>query len=151
MRRVIAALVLALAGASLRAGAGEEPQALPLPKGTPHRPVGITALVPHPGGANFTFDDVKDFVREHNLPLNHGDAKDLTVVSFELLTVADFAARIPGDVTGMGVGEMIALSTVEGRLRFAGARNGPLGKATKAYAAFDAVSGNLLYLGTLEQ
>jgi hypothetical protein len=149
MRAMMAVVVMALASTAVQAGEGSGPLALAPPKEKPHRPVGVGALAPHADGSSFTLADVAAYVDQHNLPMNRGDAKDVAVTSVEAMTVAEFAARIPGDVTGFEGGERLVLALIEGRLLFASPREAPSVQAHKAYAAFDAVTGNLLYLGTL--
>ena len=108
--------------------------ALPLPKGTPVAPVGMKALTVGPDPvAPFTREDVAAYFENHNLPRNLDSKADI-------------------QVEGLGVGTCgSALRRCEERLSSpALLRAANPFKFDRAYAIFDASSGNLLMAGTLD-
>lgn len=126
--------------------------ALPMPVGTPHRPMGMSAVTVQPGATPpFTKDDVAAFIKANNLPRNMGPKEALQVDSLEFIPSAEVTRRLQGASTGLAEAEMVGFATISGGLIFTGP--GPDAKAARferGYAAFDAASGNLLMVGTLE-
>jgi hypothetical protein len=127
--------------------------AVPMPKGTPRRPIGIPAIAMH-AGANppFSKDDVATFIRTHGLPMNDGPAASLQVDNLEFIRSAEVTARLDGEATGLNDDDMVAFATISGPLAFSGPppAHAPV-TFTQGYAVFDATTGNLLMVGTLSE
>ena len=152
-------LLLLLAGLSLLAGCegcrhrhpDDEKIALKLPVGTPKRPQGSTALTVNPGAAQpFTQLDVVNYFKTHNLPKNGGDQSQFQVSSLEFLTSQQVSQRLQGEPTGLADNDKIGFVTLTGQFIF----TGPPGRSARfsqANAAFDAKTGTLLRIGTLDE
>jgi hypothetical protein len=152
-KRSISLLVLlgglVLAGGCHRHREGEK-IALKLPQGTPRRPQGAEALTVNPGAAQpFTQEDVVNYFKTHNLPKNGGDLTQLKVSSLEFLTSSQVSQRLDGEPTGLEDNDKIGFVTLTGRFVFTGPR-GQSAQFGRAYAAFDARTGNLMMIGTLD-
>jgi hypothetical protein len=123
--------------------------AMKLPQGTPKRPQGSSALTVNPGASQpFSRQDVVDYFKTHNLPKNGGDLSQIQVSSLEFLTSKEVSRRLDGEPTGLDDNEKIGFVILTGQFLF----TGPPGRSARfnqAYAAFDAVTGNLLMIGTL--
>jgi hypothetical protein len=149
-------LLLLLCSLCLAAGChkrheGDNKIALKLPQGTPKRPQGSPALTVQPGAPQpFTLADVTSYFNTHNLPKNGADLTQLHVSSLEFLTSKQVSERLDGEPTGLDDNDKIGFVTLTGQFVF----TGPSGKSARfsqAYAAFDAATGNLLMIGTLDQ
>jgi hypothetical protein len=142
-------LVLSLA---LTATAGAEPPkaGLPVPTGTPQRPRGLPALKPHGQGVVLDVEEVKKFLASHNLPHNLGSAAEIEVISVEKLQVEEVKQKVGIDTTGFKGNEPVGLAMLGGRVVFGGPPPDEPMVYTRAYVVFDALTGNLLMLGTLE-
>jgi len=155
MNRKLVSLLLLFGGLGLIAGCHrrhheEEKIALKLPMGNPNRPQGSTALTVNSGAAQpFTQQDVVNYFKTHNLPKNSGDLSQFQVTSLEFLTSKEVSQRLDGELTGLADNDKIGFVTLTGLFVFTGPPSGKLARFTKAYAAFDAGTGNLLMIGTL--
>lgn len=143
---VVVAVVLA---AVAPARAQQQPGALELPKGAPHRVAGFPALPVRSGGVILDVKEVAAYVKAHNLPRNLGAAQDVKVLSVTRLAVADVRERVGIDTTGFDGDEPVGLALLGGKLVFSGPPPSQPVTFTKGYVVFDAVTGNLLMLGTL--
>jgi hypothetical protein len=148
--------LLLLVGLSLLAGChhrhnDKEKIAMKLPQGTPKRPQGSTALTVNPGAAQpFTQQDVVSYFKTHNLPKNDSDISQFQVSALEFLTSQQVSQRLQGEPTGLEANDKIGFVTLTGQFVF----TGPPGRSARfnqAYAAFDARTGNLLMIGTLDE
>ena len=129
----------------------EEKIAMKPPQGTPKRPAGGAALTVRVGTAQpFTQQDVTDYFQAHNLPKNGVDFAGSSVASLEFLTSREVSQRLQGEPTGLADTDRMGFATLIGNFVF----TGPPGKTarfTRAYAAFDATTGNLMMVGTLAE
>jgi hypothetical protein len=146
MRIATLAFSLALAAA---AGAEQPEKALPVPKGVPQRPRGLPALKPQANGVVLNVAEVKKFLANHNLPRNLGSAAEIQVLSVEKLKVGEAKQRVGIDTTGFKGDEPVGLALLGGTLVFGGPPPDEPATYTRAYVVFDAVTGNLLMMGTL--
>jgi hypothetical protein len=149
---VIALLVLSvplMVGCRPR-GKLEQPtkSSLPLPSGSPKRPVGAKAIEIKPGGT-LTKEDVAAYLKQNNLPKNMGSTDQFQVDSLEFITSAEVSKRLQGALTGLDENDRIAFATLSGNFIFTGPPPGKPRTFERAYAAFDASNGNLLMIGTL--
>jgi hypothetical protein len=144
-------LVLVAAAGCHRRHSDEEKIAMKLPQGTPKRPQGSAALTVNPGATQpFSEKDVVDYFKTHNLPKNGGDLSQIKVSSLEFLTSKEVSQRLDGEPTGLKDNDKIGFVTLTGQFLFTGPP-GQSARFTRAYAAFDAVTGNLLMIGTLSE
>jgi hypothetical protein len=151
MRHSSLALPLTLSLAfAVTAGAEPPPLGIPVPAGTPQRPRGLPALEPSAQGVVLNVDKVKKFIASHNLPHNLGSADDIQVTSVETLDVDKVKQRVGIDTTGFKGNERVGLAMLGGRVVFGGPPPDEPMVYTRAYVVFDALTGNLLMLGTLE-
>jgi hypothetical protein len=159
-RSVVIALILlvllallALALSQCGKGPGEpEKKALHLPVGTPKRPQGMGALTVQPGQPQpFSKEDVAAYVHTHNLPLNLGASADLQVDALEFLTNKEVSDRLQGASPGLGDNEKVGFATLSGAFIFTGPSPGKGVRFSRGYAVFNAQTGNLLMVGTLDQ
>jgi len=131
--------------------AGSGPQeriALKMPSGTPQRPEGVPALRVRAAEPPFTRADVATYFTTHSLPKTFGSLSHVVVDNLEFVTSAEVSRRLDGASTGLAAGERVAFATLSGTFVF----TGPQSKAAefrRAYAVFDAATGNLLMVGTL--
>jgi hypothetical protein len=126
-------------------------KALPLPTGTPKRPVGVAAITAKPGSATpFTKDEVVAYFKTHNLPRNMGSTDQFQVDSLDFITSAEVSRRLQGAATGLSDNDRIGFARLSGTFVFTGPREGKPVTFKQAYAAFDASTGNLLMAGTLQ-
>src|SRR5712692_11650543 len=159
MRRAYFIVLLVLPVAGWNAGChrddddrGEQKKvALHIPKDTPKRPQGSAALTVKPGAEPFNKSDVTNYFKTHNVPMNLTTTTDFTVESFEFLTNKEITARLNGASPGLAENDRIGLATLKGLFIFTGPRQASPARFTRAYAAFDATTGNLLMIGTLER
>jgi hypothetical protein len=148
MRIPILALTLSLA---VGAAAGAEPpmKGLPVPTGAPQRPRGLPALKPQAQGLVLDVAEVEKFLTSHNLPHNLGSAAEIQVISVDKMTVDEARQKVGIDTTGFKGDEVVGLALLGGTLTFGGPPPDEPTVYTRAYVVFDAVTGNLLMLGTL--
>ena len=134
-------------------GKGEQKKmALPLPVGTPKRPQGMTALTVKSGTEPFSKQDVVEYFKKHNLPKNSTSVTDFQVDTLEFLTSKEVSQRLQGVTTGLGDNERVGFVTLKGSFVFTGPpKRGKPATFGRAYAVFDATTGNLLMAGTLER
>jgi hypothetical protein len=143
--------VIPHADALAQLASGQEKIALPLPEGPASRPQGMGALRVRVGGSQpFTKEDVATYFKRHNLPMNFTRTAHFRVDALEFLTNDEVSRRLQGASPGLSPDERVGFATLRGLFIF----SGPLGaKATAfstGYAVFDATTGNLLMIGTLE-
>jgi hypothetical protein len=156
MNRKTVAIVLLLGGLGFVAGChrsqpNEGKIAMKPPEGPPKRPQGSAALSVHTGASQpFTQQDVANYFKTHNLPKNGGDPSQIHVSSLEFLTSKEVSQRLQGEPTGVDDNDKIGFATLTGQFIFTGP-SGQTARFSQAYAAFDAVTGNLLMIGTLGQ
>ena len=133
--------------------AGEQKKmALNLPQGPAKRPQGMSALAVRTAGSQpFTKQDVVNYFKTHNLPMNMGSPAQFQVESLEFLTDKEVSDRLQGASPGLAADEKVAFATLRGSLIFTGPSGGKTARFSRAYAVFDAKTGNLLMIGTLEQ
>jgi hypothetical protein len=127
--------------------------ALHLPTGTPKRPQGMTALTVNSGAAQpFTKADVIAYFKTHNLPKNSASTTQIQVDTLEFLTSKEVSQRLQGVMTGLGDNDRVGFVILTGTFIFTGpGTDSKAARFNRAYAVFDAVTGNLLMIGTLEQ
>jgi hypothetical protein len=125
--------------------------ALQIPKEPPKRPQGAPALTVKTGGAEpFSKQDVADYFKIHNLPKNATSTGDFTVDTLEFLTNKEVTTRLNGASPGLAENDKIGFATLKGLFIFTGPPQTTPARFARAYAAFDATTGNLLMIGTLE-
>ena len=127
--------------------------ALHPPSGTPKRPQGMTALTVNSGAAQpFTKADVIAYFKTHNLPKNSASVNQIQVDTLDFLTSKDVSQRLQGVATGLAENDKVGFVTLTGTFIFTGpGTDSKVAKFNRAYAVFDAATGNLLMIGTLEQ
>lgn len=124
---------------------------LPMPTGSPKRPVGMKAIEVKPGGQPaFSQADVATYFKTNNLPRNMGSTDQFQVESVEFITSAEVSRRLQGASTGLPDNDPVAFATLLGTFIFTGPSGSKPATFSRAYALFDAVNGNLLMIGTLE-
>jgi len=129
---------------------GQKPIALPIPKGKETRPVGMQAIgVSAKVEQSFSIETLTAYFHKRNLPMNMGPAASIRVEKVEFMTDHDLAARLNGESTGIGADERVVLVTLRGIFVFSGPPGSHLARSERAYAVFDARSGNLLMSGTV--
>jgi outer membrane murein-binding lipoprotein Lpp len=148
-RIMVVAWLSVLAGCSCKAKP-QEKIALKPPTGTPKRPQGMAALTVKPGPAPFTKEDVTAYFKTHKFPKNQGSADQVQVDNLEFITSGEVTKRLQGVSTGLGESERVAFATLSGPFVFTGPKTKPV-RFQSGYAVFDAITGNLLMVGTLEQ
>ena len=139
-----------MAGCRPRGGGNEQPKkySLPLPSGSPKRPVGTKAIELQPG-KTLTKEDVATYLKKNNLPKNMGSTDQFRVDTLEFMTSADASKRIQGASTGLSDNDRVGLATLSGTFIFTGPPPSKPKTFERAYAVFDASNGNLLMIGTL--
>lgn len=166
MRKPMAAILL-LAGILLGSLAGchheegdkdkdqddaHKKRALSPPKEPGKRPQGMQALTVKKGAAQpFTKADVVAYFKTHNLALSSGPMNQIKVESLEFITSAEVTKRLQGASTGLKDEEPIGFVTLTGLFMFSEPPKAKPVVFTRAYAAFDAGSGNLLMDGSLDR
>jgi hypothetical protein len=157
MRRVILPVLLFLGGLGWMVGCHHDEDrehkkiALHIPKAPPKRPQGSPALTVKPGAEPFSKQDGADYFKTHNLPRNATSTSDFTVDTLEFLTNKEVTTRLNGASPGLAENDKIGFATLKGLFIFTGPRQASPVRFTRAYAAFDATTGNLLMVGTLER
>ena len=109
----------------------------------------MQALKVNPGAEPFTKDDVSQYVKSNRLPKTLADPAQLQVDSLEFITAAQASARLDGASTGLKDPERVAFAIISGPLTFTGPQTKPA-RFERGYLLFDAATGNLLMLGTLQ-
>jgi hypothetical protein len=158
MRRVNLFVLLLLPVATWNTGCRHEDDhgeqrkvALYVPKDPPKRPQGSAALKVKSGVEPFSKADVTNYFKTHNLPMNFTTTSDFTVESLEFLSNKEVTTRLNGASPGLAENDKIGFVVLKGLFIFTGPPNGKSPRFTRAYAAFDGATGNLLMIGTLEQ
>lgn len=126
-------------------------RALNPPKEPGKRPQGLKALPVGKGAQPFTKQDVVAYFKTHNLPLSSGPMNQIKVESLEFISSGEVTKRLQGASTGLKDDELIGFVTLTGVFIFS---EPPKAKPVifhRAYAAFDAVSGNMLMDGSLDR
>jgi hypothetical protein len=125
---------------------------LEVPVDPPLPPQGTPALRVKAGAAApFTLHDVEQYFANKNLPKNKSSTADFRVDTLEFLTNEEVTKRLDGASPGLGNTDKIGFVTLKGEFIFTGPSPSPPTRFTRAYAAFDARTGNLLMFGTLGQ
>lgn len=157
MYRTVVSYLLLLSSVGFMAGCrdrdgGQKKKALHLPAGTPKRPQGMAALVVNTGAAEpFTRQDVITYFQTHNLPRNSGSLSQFQVDTLEFLTSKEATDRLQGVSTGLSDGDRVGFVTLTGTFVFTGPPKAKPATVNRAYAVFDATTGNLLMVGSLDQ
>lgn len=152
MRKLFLTVLLSLGIFGALAGCDkQEKKPLQIPKAPPNRPQGSVALSVKPGPEPFSKDDVANYFKTHNLPMNATSSSDFTVESLEFLTNKDVTARLNGASPGVNENDRLGFATLRGLFVFTGPPKATPARFRRAYAVFDATNGNLLMIGTLEQ
>jgi hypothetical protein len=156
MHRTVLIMLLVIGDLASFAGCHREQKkmSLPLPKGTPKRPQGMTALTVKSGGEPFAKEDVVAYFKTHNFPKNFGATTEFQVDTFEFLTSKAVSERLQGVQTGLDDNARVAFVTLTGRFVFTGPPRTQRKEPTifnRAYAVFDATNGNLMMVGTLDE
>jgi len=98
----------------------------------------------------FTTHDVTDYFRAHNLPMNSGSPSQFKVEELEFLTNEEVSQRLGRAPLLRAANDQVGFVTLVGTFFF----TGPPGTNTviysRAYAGFDAKTGNLLIFGALQ-
>lgn len=128
----------------------QKKRALNPPKEPGRRPQGMTAIKTNPGDPQpFSKTDMIVYFKAHNLPRNAGTTSQFTVQSLEFMTSAEVSKRLEGVATGLQDNERVGFVTLVGTFIFTGPPSAKPAFFRQAYAVFDAVSGNLLLVGSL--
>jgi len=155
MRRVITVAVMMVAlitsitacGPSGSSTGEGNRQKLPAPQGTPHQPVGIRALQVRPNEKQpFTLADVSAYFKAHGLPGTFSSSP-ITAVSLDFVPSREVSARLQGETTGFPDAYELGFAVLQGDFVFSSPPPGPIYHAKRAYAAFDAKTGNLVMDG----
>jgi hypothetical protein len=126
-------------------------RALNLPKEPGKRPQGMAGLTVKPGAIPFTKQDVIAYFTTHNLPRNSGAINLFKVQNLEFVTNGEVTKRLEGVATGLNENDRVGFVTLVGTFVFTGPPKSKPATFREAYAVFDAVSGNLLMVGSLGQ
>lgn len=131
-------------------GEQQKKMALRPPAGTPRRPEGMSALhMTHVG--EISKQQVADYFKTHNLPMNYTTTNDFHVDSVDLTTAKRVTDRLQGVTTGLADDERLAFATLAGTFIFTGPRQSRPATFKRAYAVFDLKNGNLMMVGTLNE
>jgi hypothetical protein len=141
--------VLTLTGCDSSCARKQEKIALQMPTGTPKRPQGVAALTVRAGDPPFTRDDVVAYIKTHRLPKTLGSPDQVAVDNVEFVTSAEVSRRLDGASTGLAATDRVAFVTLSGTFVFTGPDTRPV-QFRRAYVVFDATTGNLLMVGTLD-
>jgi hypothetical protein len=153
-RNLSLVLMLALAAVVVLSGCDrDKPKTgkVNLPSAPPKAPQGLHALSAGPGPEPFTKSDVAAYLVKHNLPRNLSSATTIQVENLEFLNSSDVSARLAGEKTGLADNARLGFATLRGEFLLTGPSGTKVARFTRAYAAFDAASGNLLMVGTLPE
>ena len=159
-------LALLLAGCSVgTSSSGGQSTALPTftppaisttqPGHTTTALTGIDGVKPHLAGVpSFTTGDMTQYLSDHPITAPDGDVGPASVVSAGFLTCATIDAKVGTPVSqmlhGCFDGVTYGLVIESGTFAFAGADGEPHSNATQAFVLFDASSGNLILLGSVD-
>jgi len=99
----------------------------------------------------FTQQDVVNYFKTHNLPMNMTSTGQFQVEALEFLTNRQVSDRLAGASPGLSPDEKVAFVTLRGSFVFTGPSAGKVARFSRVYAVFDTRTGNLLMIGTLEQ
>jgi len=132
-------------------GGEQQKVAMQVPKDPPKRPQGSAALSVKPGAEPFSKQDVATYFKTHNLPMNATNTSDFTVESLQFMTDKDLTAQLSGASTGLAENDKVGFATLTGLFVFTGPPNAKPARFARSYAVFDAATGNLMMIGTLEQ
>lgn len=147
-------LAMCLAASGCDSCGSHHPQGaveMKMPTGTPQRPKGMKALEVKPGPEPFSKDDITQFIHTHRLAKSIGDPSQLQVESLEFMTAKDASARLQNVHTGLPDDARVGFAVIRGPIYFTGPAQSKPVAFDRAYALFDASSGNLLMSGTLEK
>ncbi len=147
----VLALCASMTGCDSFSGSQQEPTKIKPPTGTRQRPQGVKALELKPSLAQFTQDDVTQYVRTHRLAKSVGDLSQLKVESMETLTAREVKTRLQNASTGLPDNTRLVFAIIRGPIYFSGPPGSKPVAFDRAYAVFDAATGNLLMSGTLEK
>jgi hypothetical protein len=109
----------------------------------------MAALTVRAGEPPFVKDDVVTYFKTHQFPKSVGSPDQMSVENLEFITSAEVSKRLDGASTGLAATDRVAFVTLSGTFVFTGPQAKPA-QFRRAYAIFDAVTGNLLMVGTLE-
>ncbi len=121
------------------------------PTGTAKTPQGLHALNVSAGPEPFSKADVTAYFQTHNLPRNLASNASIQVESVEFMSSSDVSSRLAGERTGLADSARLGFVTLTGEFLLTGPSGSHVARFTRAYAAFDASSGNLLMVGTLPE
>jgi hypothetical protein len=144
---------LALVASAIGCDGRREPKnafQLKLPTETPKRPQGMKALEVKPGATPFTAEDVTQYVTTHRLARITSDLSQLRVESLEFISAREATSRLQGVSTGLPNDDRLGFAIIRGPVYFTGPPPGKPVAFERAYALFDAGTGNLLMSGTLD-
>jgi hypothetical protein len=160
----VMSLTLALAGCNLTTGASnEQPLALPTVTAPPissaapsHDGLTITgdgAIKPHLSSVpSFTADDMKQYVASHPILAPDLGAGQPSVTQAGFLSCTQIDSQVGSRVSDLlrdcGKGAIYGFVLESGAFAFPGADGGPHSSAQRAFALFDASSGNLVLDGS---
>jgi hypothetical protein len=99
----------------------------------------------------FTEQDVVNYFKTHNLPMNLSTSAQFNVARLEFLTDSEVSQRLQGASPGLTPDQKVAFATLQGLFVFTGPPTGKIARFSRAYAVFDTRTGNLLMIGTLGQ
>jgi len=95
-------------------------------------------------------DQVVEYFKTHNLPMNYTATSDFHVESVDMMTAKQVSDRLAGESTGLADDERLAFVTLAGMFTFTGPPKSSAANFKRAYAVFDVKNGNLMMVGTLE-
>ena len=121
-----------------------------VPTAKPQQAQGTKALEVKQGLAPFTKEDITQYVRTHRLAKTVGDLSQLQVESVEYITAREVKNRLRGVSTGLPDKQRVAFAIIRGPVYFSGPPGSKPVAFDRAYALFDASTGNLLMSGTLD-
>jgi hypothetical protein len=158
MHKTISAILIlsgifgGLAGCDQEEESGKDKKvALHIPKEPPKRPYGTKALTVKVGPEPFSKEDVANYFKTHNLPMNFTSTSDFALENLEFMTNKEVTTRLNGASPGLADNDRVGLATLIGSFIFTGPSSGKSVVFRRAYAVFNAMNGNLMMIGTLEQ
>jgi len=120
----------------------------PPPLEKARRPEGMNAL--RVSNGTISKDQVVEYFKTHNLPMNYTATSDFHVESVDMMTAKQVSDRLAGESTGLADDERLAFVTLAGMFTFTGPPKSSAANFKRAYAVFDVKNGNLMMVGTLE-